>query len=248
MEFINKNTIKLDKEVNELDKFVFKFIKILRKYTDYVIVGGYVPILLGRTKTTDEIDIFVKHLSKEKIDKFYHDIGKSYWSLNAKNSAYIYKLLMKDLAIRISLKNTTTPNFKIKVARTKLEMANFVNKTTILTKLGAIYLSPLSVAINFKRNYLKSYRDMEDAVYLEKILAIKNQKANTNIINGRLIPSQDRLKDRLNFVEYWAEYVRTHSDKEWSKQQNVLINSLMQNAKNSKLTKEQYLRIKGEIK
>jgi len=155
---------------------------------------------------------------------------------------------MKGLAIRISLKNTATPNFKIKVARTKLEMENFVNKTTVTTKLGAVYLSPLSVAIDFKRNYLKSYRDIEDAVYLEKILAIKNQKANTNIINGRLIPSQDRLKDRLNFVEYWANYVRTHPDKEWSRQQNVLINSLMQNAKNSKLTKEQYLRIKGEIK
>ena len=53
-------------------------------------------------------------------------------------------------------------------------------------------------------------------------------------------------EDRMWFVEYWANYVRTHSDKEWSRQQNVLINSLMQNAKNSKLTKEQYLRIKGE--
>ena len=108
MKFINKNTIKLDKEINELDKFVFNFAKILRKYTDYVILGGYVPILLGRTKTTDEIDIFVKHLSKEKIDKFYHDIGKNYWSLNAENSAFAHKLLMKNLAIRISLKNTTT--------------------------------------------------------------------------------------------------------------------------------------------
>jgi len=53
MKFIDKNTIKLDKEINELDKFVFHFIKILRKYADYVIVGGYVPILLGRAKTTD---------------------------------------------------------------------------------------------------------------------------------------------------------------------------------------------------
>ena len=63
-----------------------------------------------------------------------------------------------------------------------------------------------------------------------------------------LKPGKDNKEERMNFVEYWAEYVRTHSDKEWSKQQNVLINSLIQNAKNSKLTKEQYLRIKGEIK
>ena len=53
-------------------------------------------------------------------------------------------------------------------------------------------------------------------------------------------------EDRMWFVEYWANYVKTHSDKEWSRQQNVLINSLMQNAKNSKLTPKEYLRIKGE--
>jgi len=64
----------------------------------------------------------------------------------------------------------------------------------------------------------------------------------------KLIASRNRRQDRLNYVKYWAEYVRTHTDKEWSRQQNILINSIMQNAKNSKLTKEQYLRIKGEIK
>jgi len=30
-------------------------------------------------------------------------------------------------------------------------------------------------------------------------------------------------EERLRFVEYWANYVREHSDEEWSKQQNVLI-------------------------
>ncbi len=53
-------------------------------------------------------------------------------------------------------------------------------------------------------------------------------------------------KDRMWFVEYWANYVKTHSDKEWSRQQNILINSLMQNSKNSKMTPQQYLKIKGE--
>ena len=34
-------------------------------------------------------------------------------------------------------------------------------------------------------------------------------------------------KERLQFIEFWAEYVRTHSDKEWSKQQNFLIDSVI---------------------
>jgi len=32
-------------------------------------------------------------------------------------------------------------------------------------------------------------------------------------------------KERLEFVKFWAEYVKTHSDKEWSEQQKVLIDS-----------------------
>lgn len=63
-----------------------------------------------------------------------------------------------------------------------------------------------------------------------------------------LKPGRNNREERLNFVKYWAEYVRTHPDKEWSRQQNVLINSLMKNAKDSKLTPKEYLRIKGELK
>ena len=52
-------------------------------------------------------------------------------------------------------------------------------------------------------------------------------------------------EDRMWFVEYWASYVKTHTDKEWSRQQNILINSIMQNARKPKLSREQYLKIKG---
>ncbi len=32
-------------------------------------------------------------------------------------------------------------------------------------------------------------------------------------------------KQRRKFVKLWAKYVKEHSDKEWSKQQNVIIDS-----------------------
>lgn len=62
-----------------------------------------------------------------------------------------------------------------------------------------------------------------------------------------LKPGKDNREERMNFVEYWADYVRTHPDKDWSKQQNILINSMMKSARNSKLTPRQYLEIKGEL-
>jgi len=45
-------------------------------------------------------------------------------------------------------------------------------------------------------------------------------------------PGKTNKEDRINFVRFWANYVRTHSDKEWSRQQNVLIDSQIESAHN----------------
>ena len=72
MEF-TKGEIKLDKELSELDKFAIEFLSILEKYTNYVVISGYVTILLGRTRATDDIDVFIKPLSKEKFIHLYNE-------------------------------------------------------------------------------------------------------------------------------------------------------------------------------
>ena len=37
--------------------------------------------------------------------------------------------------------------------------------------------------------------------------------------------------DRKKFIKFWAKYVRTHSDVEWSRQQKVLIDSQINSAR-----------------
>jgi hypothetical protein len=48
--------------------------------------------------------------------------------------------------------------------------------------------------------------------------------------------------ERLKFVSFWARYVREHEDKDWSRQQNVIINSCLRSAS---MTREAYLRMKS---
>lgn len=50
----------------------------------------------------------------------------------------------------------------------------------------------------------------------------------------KLDPGRGNTEARMNFVKYWAEYVKTHADEDWSRQQKVLIDSQMQNAKERK--------------
>mgnify|MGYP001565595707 CR=1 len=42
-----------------------------------------------------------------------------------------------------------------------------------------------------------------------------------------LKPGKNNKEDRLNFVKFWAGYVKSHKDEDWSRQQNVIINSQM---------------------
>jgi len=36
---------------------------------------------------------------------------------------------------------------------------------------------------------------------------------------------EKNIRERLEFIDFWVEYIKTHSDKEWSKQQNIVIDS-----------------------
>ncbi|GAB3691843.1 hypothetical protein GCM10028857_29720 [Salinarchaeum chitinilyticum] len=42
---------------------------------------------------------------------------------------------------------------------------------------------------------------------------------------------EQSAEERRDFVERWAEYVRTHDDEEWSRQQNKLIDSQLESAR-----------------
>ena len=41
---------------------------------------------------------------------------------------------------------------------------------------------------------------------------------------------RQNVQGRRAFIKRWAEYVRTHDDEEWSRQQNKLIDAQLQSA------------------
>ena len=55
-------------------------------------------------------------------------------------------------------------------------------------------------------------------------------------------------KERFEFIEKWADYVRTHSDEDWSKQQKILIDSQIKNAKKQIIGLKDYLALKNSNK
>ena len=168
MEFINKKTIRISKVINELDRFVLDFVKILEKHTKYVIVSGYVSILFGRARATEDVDIFIKDLNRDKFKKLYSDLmHNNYWCLNTSNVNEAYKYLLDGLAIRFGKEKKAVPNFKVKFVKNRIDRETLNDPLTVGMPVGKIRISPIERQIAFKRYYLKSDKDVEDARHLE---------------------------------------------------------------------------------
>lgn len=169
MKFIDDKTIELGRELNDLDLFVLKFINVLKKYTGYVIISGYVSILLGRSRGTEDVDLFMKPLDKEKFIKLYHELKESgFWCLNAESDNEVYSYLEEGIAVRFANKGETIPNIEVKFARKLLDLEVFTDFITVKTEKGIIKISSLERQIAFKRYYLCSDKDLEDAKHLEE--------------------------------------------------------------------------------
>ena len=174
MEFRNKNTIKLNKIINELDKFVLDFTRILEKYANYVIISGYISILFGRARSTEDIDVFIKKIDKEKFYLLYSDLKKNdYWCLNAESPDDVYEYLKEGLAVRFAKKSETIPNIEVKFINKKLDADLIKESVTVITKEGSLKISSIERQIAFKKYYLKSDKDIEDAKHLEEIFKNK---------------------------------------------------------------------------
>ena len=177
MEWLDNNTIKLDKELNSIDTFVLDFVKILKEHTPYVIISGYVSILLGRSRSTEDIDFFLPELSKEIWIRLHSElIKKGYWCMNTDDIEEAFSYLNEGLAVRFARKDEIAPNAELKFAKTQLSKEALHDNITVITKEGKIIISSLERQIAFKRYYLKSYKDIEDATHIEEVMKGKINK------------------------------------------------------------------------
>ncbi len=158
-----------NKVVSKLDIFVIDFINILKKYADYTVVSGYVSILFGRSRGTEDIDILIKKIDFDTFIRLYRElIEREYWFLNAENPIELYGMLENRLAIRAALKNTVIPNIEIKFVKNDLDIISLNEHRVAKIGKERINISPIELQIAFKL-HLGSDKDIEDAVHLYDI-------------------------------------------------------------------------------
>ena len=170
MEFISGNAIKVERELSELDLFTLQFVKILRKRTRYVIVSGYVSILLGRARVSEDIDLIIPKLNEAKFEALYEELKKKgYYCLNAEYFKDVYGYLLHNFAVRFAKNGKVIPNIELKFAKTKIDEISLAKNLIIKIGHEELIVSNLELQIAFKEKVLKSQKDIEDARHLRNI-------------------------------------------------------------------------------
>ena len=165
------NRIIFESELSNLDRLVIKFTRILdRAGVDYVIISGYIAILFGRSRNTEDVDLFIEEMPFEKFRAFWKALDREgFECINAFSAQSAYNDYLKDkLAIRCAAKGTMEPNFELKFPKSKYNNYSMANKIEVILNGSRIVTSELEMQIAFKLK-LGSDKDFEDAKHLYEV-------------------------------------------------------------------------------
>ena len=120
-------------EKSLLDKFCIEFCNIVEKYTQYIIVFGFVAISSGRTRGTEDIDMIIPSLEKNAFIKVHNDLIKNeFVCMQSDNSKEIYdNYLNNNLSVRYTYKDKALPEMEIKFSKDELDEYQLKTKTKL---------------------------------------------------------------------------------------------------------------------
>ena len=162
---ITPTEIKITRELSELDNFVLDVAELIEEYSRYVIVSGYVMILFGRSRGTEDIDFVIERIPKEEFMKFCRDAQTSGFEfINPEDCSGLYEMLKE----RMAREGEIIPNAEIKLPKDFFHQEALKKRIPVLLNDKRIYISPIELQIAYKL-YLGSDKDIEDAYYLHEL-------------------------------------------------------------------------------
>ena|SRR3989338_1375499 len=192
---IEQECIKIDKQLNSLDRFVIDFSEILNKLNiKYVFVSGYVSIIFGRNRSSEDIDLIIEKIDLQKFSALWNELVKKFECIITEDKKNAYEeYLLNNHSIRFSEKGKFVPNMEVKFPKTELDLWSLKNSVKTFLNNNLIFISKIELQIPFKL-FLGSDKDFEDAKFLYEIF---KEKIDNNLLNE----FNEKLKTKRIFTK-----------------------------------------------
>ncbi|MBI2675930.1 MAG: hypothetical protein HYX24_05700 [Candidatus Aenigmarchaeota archaeon] len=172
-----------------LEAFAKDFVSVLdRQKITYIIVSGFVAIAHGRSRGTEDIDVILERMPKERFARLHaYLLKENFECVQAEPPEKLYtEYLSKGLAIRYFRKGSVLPEMEVKLAKDQLDEYQLETRKKLPFTDMDFYFSSVEMNIAFKEELLKSPKDIEDARHLRIIYEGKTDEKEIEKIKGEI--------------------------------------------------------------
>ena len=160
-----KKIILKNYEKSDLDRMVIRFVNVLSKYTDYVIVSGYISILFGNYRPTIDVDILYREMDEETMKRFIKEVKEAGFRFIDREEDVFSILEVKKEKINL-FDERTEWQIDFKKAKSRYDFESINNRIEVLLDDVILYIAPIEFQICYKLALLGSDKDIKDAAYL----------------------------------------------------------------------------------
>lgn len=200
---LDEGTLTIARERSELDEEVIQFTSILDdRGVDYVIVSGYVAILTGRSRGTEDVDIVLERLSAAETEALAETLrDRGYWGV-AMPLDEMEAMLSGGDRMRIAEDGEIIPNFELWFVHNDVEREALTESLPVELGDDRIEISSIELQIAFKLRLARqggttSGKDFEDALHLFRTF---DEQLNTEQLEAYI--------DDLGVEDYYDELQR----------------------------------------
>lgn len=154
------------REPSELDDLAIEFSSILDELdVKHVYVAGYVAILAGRPRATQDIDVLLERCDEPTVERLVDELrAAGFWG-PAMPLSNAYELLSNGDNVWVARDGEMAPHLELKFVDDDFDRASLENAITARIEDAALPIGPLELQIAYKL-YLEARKDFEDAVHL----------------------------------------------------------------------------------
>jgi hypothetical protein len=160
------DTLAVERDPNRLDELAIAFSTLLDEFAiRHVYVAGYVSILAGRARSTEDIDVLIERVDEQTLNELAARLeAEGFWG-PAMPLSSMHEMLAGGDNIWVAPTDEVTPHLEVKFARDQFDRASLDNAITARIDDTEIPIGPLELQIAYKLS-LGTRTDIEDAVHL----------------------------------------------------------------------------------
>lgn len=163
---LSDDQLHVGREPNDLDDLAIEFSAILADLEiEHVFVAGYLAILTGRTRMTEDIDVIVEPLTESEVASLVEALdANDFWG-PAMPLDEMYGNLDAGTNSWVAPDGQTTPHLEVKFPTDEYDEASLKNAIDAHVGDAVLPIGPLELQIAYKLR-LGTRTDFEDAAHL----------------------------------------------------------------------------------